>query len=101
MLSAKRLDLGNLRFAKLGSIRASGVKSASGRRIYGTGDISLKNDPLASVFSADHGDGREKRLGIGMGGSLENIVLRADLYYLSEIKYRDPVADMLYYGKIV
>ena len=90
-------NLGTLR----GGVGATGMEAASARRIRRRGNISLENDSVHLFVGVGVGDRGEERLGVGVKGILEDLLLRTELNHLTEVHNSDFVRDELNYRQIV
>ena len=62
-----------------GCVRTSGVEAAALGRISGGGDITLKHYSVHLHVGVRLGDCREERLGVGVQGVIEDILLVTEL----------------------
>src|SRR5438445_8023864 len=91
-LSQRRLLLA----AESGRIGTAGMKTASTRWVDRTWYVAREHDALPAAASADLRDRHrgEKRLRIGMHGTLIELLGRGELDKLSEIHDGDPIGDV-------
>ena len=76
-------------------IGTSSVESASGRRVYRTGDLAADYFLGTFRFRIRDRDCRDQRLGIGVQGLIDDGRRGSELHHLAQVENADSVRDVL------
>lgn len=96
-------ELRLLRPAAVCGVGAASGEPAAGRRVHGTGDLSLQHAAGAGPFHfrIGNGDGGNEGLGVGVQGVGVQLLRRTLLHYLPQIHYQNTVRQVPHHGQIM
>ena len=74
--------------------KAPGMENTAGGRIGRAWQISLQDNFLPLAVALGNRDGRQKRLGVGMGGIVKQFLFVRHLHHMAQIHHHHPVGDV-------